>query len=347
MTTMTSAERLGTAMSHKEADRVPFLLPTIMQGARELGLTIEEYFAKAENVAEGQMRLLARYRHDGVFGFMYAAQEIEAFGGTTVFRDDGPANAGEPPVDWEDIPTLEPPRVDDCPALVRVLKIIELLASRLGGTVPILGVALSPYSLPTLQLGMESYLALLYERPDLAERLMRVNEEFCVAWSNAQLAAGAGAIAYTDPMASPSITPLAMYRRFGHPAACRTLERLKGAAATGLASGRAIPIIDDLVRTGTVGVSASVHEDLAEMKAACRGRLTVMGNLNAIEMRSWTLEQTVSKVREAIEKGAPGGGFVLTDNHGEIPWQVPEDVLQAVCETVFQFGRYPIRFREE
>lgn len=298
-------------------------------------------------MAEGQLRLLSKYRHDGLFGFMYAAQEIEAWGGSTVFRDDGPPNAGPPPVRWDDIPSLEPPRIEGCPALMRVLRVIEIPAEKKGATVPILGVALAPYSLPVLQLGMESYLDLLFDRPDLAERLMRVNEEFCVVWSNAQLAVGAGAIAYTDPVASPSITPRDLYRRFGHGAACRTLARLKGAAATGLASGRALPIIEDLVLTGTVGVSASVHEDLAEMKAACRGRLTVMGNLNAIEMVRWTVAETVARTREAIEKGAPGGGFVLTDNHGEIPWQVPDEILLAVSQAVHEWGRYPIRPREE
>jgi uroporphyrinogen decarboxylase len=346
MKTMTSAERLGTAMSHQEADRVPFILPCIMQGARELGLTIEEYFSKAETVAEGQLRLRAKFRHDGLFGFLYAAQETEAWGGTTVFREDGPPNAGAPPVRVEDIPTLEPPRVEDSPTLLRVLRVIELLAEKSAGEAPILGVAISPYSLPVIQLGMEKYLDLLYDRPELADRLMRVNEEFCVAWSNAQLAVGAGAIAYTDPVASPTVTPTELYLRFGHPAACRVISRLNGAAATGLASGRALPIIDSLVKTGTVGVSASVHEDLAEMKAACAGRLTVMGNLNAIEMRRWSTAQAVEKTREAIEKGAPGGGFVLTDNHGEIPWQVPEETLLAISEAVHEYGRYPIVPRE-
>ncbi len=346
-TTMTSAERLGMAMSHQEADRVPFLLPTVLQGARELGLSIQAYFSRAEHVVEGQIRLRAKYHNDALLGFMYGAQEAEAFGAETLFREDGPPNAGAPPLRMESIPSLEPPRVEDCPALVRVLHIIELLAKRAGGTVPVMASVVSPFSLPVMQLGFESYLNLLYDRPDLADRLLEVNEEFCVAWANAQLAAGAGAIAYADPVSSPSISPRPLYLRFGYPAACRTLSRIKGAVATSLASGRGLAIVDDLASTGTVGVSASVHEDLALMKAACRGRLTVMGNLNAIEMRRWSQADAIANVRDAIEMGAPGGGFVLTDNHGEIPWQVPDDVLLAISEAALEYGRYPIRRRGE
>ena len=61
--TMTSLQRVLTTLSHQEPDRVPFFLLATMHGARELGISIEEYFSSAENVVEGQLRLRARYRH--------------------------------------------------------------------------------------------------------------------------------------------------------------------------------------------------------------------------------------------------------------------------------------------
>ncbi|MCI5220587.1 MAG: methylcobamide--CoM methyltransferase MtbA, partial [Candidatus Electrothrix sp. LOE2] len=89
----------------------------------------------------------------------------------------------------------------------------------------------------------------------------------------------------------------------------------------------------------------SVMEDLAALKAACRGRLTVLGNLNGIEMRRWTPQQAEEKVREAIDQAGAGGGFILADNHGEIPWQVGEEVLLAIAEAVYRWGVYPLRDR--
>jgi uroporphyrinogen decarboxylase len=89
-----------------------------------------------------------------------------------------------------------------------------------------------------------------------------------------------------------------------------------------------------------------VEDDLARVKAVCRGRLTVMGNLNAIEMRRWTAAQAEEKVKEAIAKAGVGGGYVLSDNHGEIPWQVPDDVLMAISEAVHKWGRYPLEWVE-
>ncbi len=55
---MTSLQRVLTTLGHREPDRVPFFLLVTMHGAKELGLSIKEYFSKAENVVEGQLRLL-------------------------------------------------------------------------------------------------------------------------------------------------------------------------------------------------------------------------------------------------------------------------------------------------
>ena len=339
---MSAIERVSTTLGHQEPDRVPFLLPTIVQGARELGLSIEDYFSRADNVVQGQLRLRHKLGHDGLFAFMYAAQEVEAWGGEVVYIDDGPPNAGQPPLSAAQIEQLEPPTIDGCPALLRVLRVTEQLRAAVGDQAPIFGVALSPLSLPVLQLGFEAYLDLLLEGGPRFERLMAVNEEFCVAWSNAQLAAGATAISYYDPVSSCTIIPPELYLQTGYPIACRTLARLNGPTATGFASGRCLPILDHVARTGTVGVNASVDEDLAQIKAVCQGRVTVMGNLNAIEMCRWTDEKVEAMVKQAIAQAGAGGGFVLTDNHGEIPWQVPDEVLLAVGRAVRRWGRYPL-----
>ena len=197
---MTSLQRVLTTLGHEEPDRVPFFLLLTMHGARELGLSIKSYFAKAENVVEGQLRLRTKYRHDCLYPFFYAPIEVEAFGGEVLFCDDGPPNSGTPIIRRdEDIPGLVPPKVGETPCLGKVLKAIRLLKDRTGDEAPIIGVVMSPYSLPVMQMGFDKYIDLMVEQPDLFNRLMQVNEKFCIDWANAQLAAGATAICYFDP----------------------------------------------------------------------------------------------------------------------------------------------------
>ena len=340
---MTSMERVLTTLGHKEPDRVPLFLLATMHGARELGLSIRDYFSSGAHVAEGQCRLQAKYQSDCLYSFFYAALETEAWGGSVVYREDGPPNAGEPLLPrLDDILSLEAPSVKDSPVLRKVLEATALMKTRAAGRIPVIGVVMSPFSLPVMQLGFGPYLELLHERPDLFERLMQVNEAFCVEWANAQLAAGATAICYFDPVSSSTILPRSLYLRTGFEVARRTLARINGPAAIHLASGRCLPMAGDIAQTGCAVVGVSVDEDLSVLKQACAGKLTLLGNLNGIALSRFTPALAEAAVRLCIAKAGPGGGFILSDNHGEIPWQVSDDILMAVSEAARRWGAYPL-----
>lgn len=344
---MTSMQRVLTAMGHQEPDRVPLLLLTTLHGAKELGLPIREYFASAGNVAEGQLRLLAKYRGDCVTAFHYASLEIEAFGGGTVFIDDGPPNCAAPIIHKpEDIDRLEAPRVASAAGLQRVLEVTRRLKEKLGDTTPIIAGVISPFSLPIMQMGFGPYIELLYSDPARFERLMAVNQAFCVEWANAQLAAGATAIGYFDPMSSTTNIPRELYLKTGYRVARETLSQINGAAVVHLASGRGLGIAEDIAATGAAAVGVSTLEDLTEWKAAVGGKLTLIGNLNGVAMRNWTALDAEREVKQAIAKAGRGGGFALADNHGEIPWQVPDEVLLAIRDAVEKWGRYPLDWVE-
>jgi len=166
--------------------------------------------------------------------------------------------------------------------------------------------------------------------------------DFTVEWANAQLAAGATAICYFDPVSSTTNIPRRLYLETGQQVAKRTISRIKGATATHLASGRGLDIIADIADTGTAVVGVSVLEDLRELKAAAAGRVSLLGNLNGIEMRRWSPAEAELQVKRAIARAGRGGGFILGDNHGEIPWQVPDETLLAIREAVERWGRYPL-----
>jgi uroporphyrinogen decarboxylase len=336
-------QRTLTALGQQEPDRVPLFLLTTLHGAKELGLSIEEYFSRAKYVVEGQMRLLKKYRSDCLYPFFYASIETEAWGGTTQFLPDGPPLCGAPIIcSFEDIDRLEPPKVMEAPCLLRVLETIRSLKTLVEDTVPIIGVAISPFSLPVMQMGFDRYFELIYEQPERFERLMQTNISFSVEWANAQLEAGATAICYFDPVSSTTNIPRELYLKTGQQVAKRTLAQIKGPTATHMASGRCLPIMADIADTGTAVVGVSTLEDLGELKAAADKRVCLLGNFNGIEMRRWTPEQAEAEVKQAIDRAGRGGGLLLGDNHGEIPWQVTDDVLLAIGDAVARWGRYPL-----
>ena len=345
---MTPLERTLTALSHREPDRVPYFpLPT-MHGARELGLSIEEYFSRAENIIEGQTRLVARYGGDCLSPFFYSSAEIEAWGGTTIFLPDGPPQCGRPILERAaQIDHLHAPRIGDSASLEKMLKAIRGLKERCGDEYPVMGIVIAPTSLPVMQMGFAHYLDLIADDPERLEHLLELNTGFTIAWGKAQLAAGATALCYSDPLSSPSMLPRALSARLCLPIMRRCQQAFGAAMAVHMASGRVMPILEDLAESSLAGVGVSALEDLAELKARAAGRVALMGNLNAITMRHWSQQEAEREVKEAIRKAGRGGGFVLTDNHGEIPFQVPGEVLGFLRDAVARWGHYPLTWIDE
>ncbi|WP_129630143.1 uroporphyrinogen decarboxylase family protein [Candidatus Oscillochloris fontis] len=345
MPATSSLQRVLTTLSHQEPDRVPLFLLLTMHGARELNLSIKEYFSHAEHMVAGQLRMAEKYRNDCFYAFSYAAVEVEAWGGEVIFRDDGPPNAGEPFIrKAEQILSLEVPTITDIPALRRMLETISQLHAHNQGQRPIIAVVMAPFSLPVMQMGFEGYLDLMYERPDLLQRLLEINTEFCVAWANAQLAAGATAICYFNPLASTTMVTPAMFRQFDVPFSQQVCRRVNGPIAMHFASGRCLPLMDDLAELGVAVVGVSIDEDLRTLKRAASGKFSLLGNLNGIAMRNWNPSQAEAEVKAAIAAAGPGGGFILSDNHGEIPFQVPDETLLAISASVQEWGGYPLQW---
>jgi uroporphyrinogen decarboxylase len=122
-------------------------------------MTGKEYFSKPETVIETQLMMLKKYRNDCLYTFTYAAAEVEAFGSEVIFYNDGPPNAGEPIIRKpEQINNLSVPEIEKCKSLMNVLEITEALKNRVGDTVPIIGVVMSPFSLPVMQLALKNTL---------------------------------------------------------------------------------------------------------------------------------------------------------------------------------------------
>ena len=336
-------QRVLTTLGNQEPDRVPLFLLLTMHGAKELGLSIKDYFSKPEHIVEGQLRLRAKYRHDCIYNFFYASLEMEAWGGEVIYYDDGPPNSDAPLIrNLEDVKKLVPPRIEDAACLSKALHSAHMLKDKVGEEVPIIGVVMSPFSLPVMQMGFDKYIELIYERPELFEYLMKINEEFCVQWANAQLKAGATAICYFDPVSSTTIIPKDIYLRTGFEVAKRTLARIKGPTATHMASGSCLSIVNEIAKTGTAILGVSAQENLAALKNECRNKLSILGNLNGIKMRGWSKEQAEEEVKKTIGQAGMGGGFILSDNHGEIPWQVPDDTLHAISYAAHKWGQYPL-----
>ena len=339
---ITPYQRLVTALQGGTPDRVPVFLPLTMHGAKELGLGLREYFAKGEHVAEGQLRLQQKFRHDGLFLVFFGVAEAMPFGAEAIFFDDGPPNMGTPPLrDWQRIPHLAVPDPLDSPPLRETLRAIELCAGRVKGTVPISGMAVPPFSLPAMLLGLESWLELLLFGPAaLRDALLRVTAEFCVRWANMQLAAGADAIVLPDAVSSGTIITREQFMAWSLPLLCETIQRIEGPVLLA-GVGRVQPIADLLPQTGALAALVTAEDDLVRCKTAFGGRLGLIGNVNNVAMLGWDHAEALREARSCLRSAAPGGGYVLAPQW-ELPYAVPDEALAGLVDAAERWGRYPL-----
>ena len=71
---ITGMDRLTAAMEGRTSDRIPVFCNLLDQGERELGMSLRDYYARGEHVAEGQLRMLRKYGHDNVWGLSYVGR---------------------------------------------------------------------------------------------------------------------------------------------------------------------------------------------------------------------------------------------------------------------------------
>jgi uroporphyrinogen decarboxylase len=196
-------------------------------------------------------------------------------------------------------------------------------------------------------LGMERWLdLLLFGDQGRCARLLQICETFCVRWAQAQLAAGADAIGYFEPMASPDMTTAAQFRKYALPALNRVAGQIGGPLVFATAGAKNAAIAAEVVAAGAAALVASASDDLAGLKRKVAGKAAIAGALNNIAMITWDAAEAERQVRRCIAAAGPGGGFLLCDQHGEIAWDTSPDVLSTIVETAQRWGRYPMDVQE-
>jgi hypothetical protein len=114
--------------------------------------------------------------------------------------------------------------------------------------------------------------------------------------------------------------------------------------------GRLGALLDMILETGADALEpietlpmSTADVTLAQVKARLAGRICLMGAVQSLVLETGTPEQMRCHMREAIETGAPGGGFVLLPTAA--PFMVPLDDrclanARLMYETAHEFGRY-------
>ncbi len=342
---MNSLERIVAAVGLQPVDRTPVLPVLLQQGAPMLGLRLSEYFAEPQRLYEGQMRLLDRYGHDGVFAIPHVVQDTLPWGASLDFHDDGAPSVNRMVIDrYEEIANLPLPDPRSHPYLRHTLATAQALARTWKGERLIVGALIGPFSLPSMLMGMGKSLGLLgghrdaYERfyPTLRERMM----EYCLAWAKAQYEAGCDIIVAAEGMASASLISEETFLREALPVLREFSTRAGGLVGIELV-GDAMPFARHLRDLPCAVLLVGSSDPLDAMRQSIGPAKALMGNLNNLKLLRWDADRVEFEARRAIHRAGPG--FILSNQGPEIPIATPEANIDALIHAAHRRAAVAVR----
>lgn len=345
MNTRTGSQRFSCLLQGKLPDRVPVCCGLLDQGAKELGMSLKEYYSKGEYVAEAQLRLRKKYGYDILWGFFYMGHIAELLGCQhMIYSSNGPPNVGHMVIqDYKDIEKFEiPGNLEELPGFRELEQCIRLLKKEEGGRYPILSAAMSSFTLPSILIGMSKWMELLFMGPAvLRDELLQKCSDFCSTHVNALRQAGADLIAYTNPMASMDFIDSKQFKDLALPWIKKDIDRVGNQNIVYFNGGGRInatisPIIE---ATGISVFYINPMDNVKEAKEMIKGRGISIGAINDIKLIDWTAEEIEAEVKEIMEEGAPGGGFIF----GTLlmPYLIPEEKIRIMLDAAYKYGEYP------
>jgi uroporphyrinogen decarboxylase len=221
---------------------------------------------------------------------------------------------------------------DPAKELKYVVDAVSLIRRELGGRVPLIGFAGSPWTVGTYMVeggGSKNFAhikGMMYADPRLLHRVLDVVTQATTVYLNAQIEAGAQAVMVFDTWGG-SLAP-AQYREFSLQYMQRIVDGLIRER-----EGRRVPVVlftkgggrwlDQMAKTGADALGVDWTTDLADARALTGGKVALQGNLDPC-----VLYAPPAKIREEVGRvlasyGA-GHGHVFNLGHGIHPDVNPE-----------------------
>ena len=341
---ITGIDRLKSAANGETTDRIPVFCNLLDQGARELGMSLKEYYSKGEYVAEGQLKMREKYGYDNLWSLFYVGKEAELLGcKNIIYSEFGPPNVGHMVISkLEDIHKLEIPEdISSHPRFEETLKCLQILKKESDGKYPVCAYLTASMTMPALLMGMEKWIDLLLSGPyDLRDELLEKTSKFFRKQLIAYRDAGTDVFLYSNPFGSLDFVPIKLFEELSVPWMLKDLHSFDLQSVVYYCGGaRLNPVIDSVIeKIGLTNFYLSPLDDLSESKKNIAGRALYAGVINDIKLVEWTKEEIRNEVKRIIDIGMNGGKFFFGTL--VMPLSIPEDNIRAMLEAAYEYGRF-------
>ena len=294
--------------------------------------------------AEVTLQPLERFALDAAILFSDILTVPDAMGLGLHFAEGEGPRFERPLRDERSIRALAPP--DPAAELGYVLEAVREVRRALGGRVPLIGFAGSPFTLACYMVegaASEDWRALktmLYARPDLLHWLLEVNARAVTDYLNAQIESGAQAVMLFDTWGGT--LSHAAYEEFSLAYARKVIAGLRKEA-----DGRRVPSIlftkgggawlESMAASGCDALGLDWSVDPRAARERVGARVALQGNLDPAALFA-PLERVRSEARRVLDAFGAAPGHVFNLGHGISP-QTPLEAVEALVDEVRAYSR--------
>jgi len=331
--TMSSYERIMTALERKKPDRIP-VYPLIRDWAiRQAGFTVSEVIEDVSKLVYTQFYCLNKFGFDTVRDLSAIHAESEAMGCTLDIKEDGsPAIIDHAVKNYDDdLQKLRIPNPWTDGRLPLILEGIKRLKKMCDKKVPVIAYIQAPFRHATMLRGFEDLMRDLYKRPDKAKELLEITTLSQIYYGIACVHAGADIVQISDPSSSGDAVSPKVWEEFGLPYTKRVVDAIKkmGVKVTMHICGDTNDRLESLALTGVDGLSLDHKVDFVYAKKVLQGKVCLIGNLNPTDTLVFkNADEVYKEARDLISAIGPSH-FILSSGCS-IPAIAPPENIEAM-----------------
>lgn len=343
---MTPRERMDAFSRGEEIDRVICVPDMGVTMIHFLGIKASDYYHSAELMAELEIALFKRLRHDSLSISTSLRGMAEAMGSKVAFPDYNISYLLEPAVksvdEIESLKVVNPLKDGKLPILLKALKLTrDALIKHVD-----VGAAMSgPFSVAASVVGTENLLKWMVRHPEKVHTLMSI-----VAESNnkyiEEVAKLGLSVSFADPMSSTNILNPKLFREFSLPYLKINIDKIKETTGNSPGihiCGKSKKLWEDVANAGVSNFSIDNIEDLEEAKKIMGDKVIITGNVPPVDAVYLGTREDINKsVKECIRKGHDSPKGYILSTGCQIPMNTPIEKIEMFMEAGKKYGKYPI-----
>ena len=183
-----------------------------------------------------------------------------------------------------------------------IIEAIRLARRKVGDFLPVTSFVFGPYSLAGELAEPTRFLMWAVKNPESAKKFIDFAVEAIIEYGKAQYRAGSDVISLGEPLGTPDIVGLKIFREYIKPALKRIADNLGGIRILHLC-GDVEPFIADIADIGFDAISVKQSVDIARVKPIVDD-VKILGNVESkVVLTHGTVEEVRAVAKKALEAG--------------------------------------------